>query len=236
MGRWAAASAEDKYVRSAVRITENCQRLAALHAKALHKGGADHFGEEETLEQLRVHLEAFHHGGQAEMDTQILKLTFADNSLAPDPLNSLSAEGKLGSLATLCPPSCSETVVEPPPIPEEPADLPGVTLADISDMQVRQERASRAQTPTGFIISLTQGGRCRRLHFAGGCFRIPGEHYQKYEDLGQRQPGPHEFSHRCRNCFPTQLAEQEVEDSDVDTDSDSSTSEASLASAAGATE
>ena len=224
VGRWAAAGAEDKYVRSAVRITENCQRLAALHAQAVHRGGADHFGEEETLEQLRAFLGNSHHGTQEEIEDQIRKLTFADNSLAPDPLNSLNAEGRLDTLAGHCPPSCSETVVGPPPDPE-PVDLPGVTGADIADMQVRQEKASRERTPAGFIISLTQGGRCRRLHFAGGCFRIPGEHYLQFEDLGRRHPGPHEFTHRCRNCFPAQLADQKVEDSEVDTDSDSSGSE-----------
>ena len=36
----------------------------------------------------------------------------------------------------------------------------------------------------GFIIAITQRGRLRRVHYGGGCFRKPGEHYLDGEELG----------------------------------------------------
>lgn len=67
VGRWAAKGSEDGYVRSAVRITENCKRLVAHHARASFNGGADYSGEEDTSAQLRKQLEGFHHGGLDEI-------------------------------------------------------------------------------------------------------------------------------------------------------------------------
>ena len=46
LGRWAIQGSQDTYIRTALRIVENLQRLAARHARAVWKGGADHFGEE----------------------------------------------------------------------------------------------------------------------------------------------------------------------------------------------
>ena len=48
--------AEDAYVRTAARICENCQRLAAHPARAQWQNGPDFFGEERLLEQLEFHL------------------------------------------------------------------------------------------------------------------------------------------------------------------------------------
>ena len=94
VGRWAIQSSEDTYVRIANRITENCQRFAARHAKAQFRGGPDYLGEEETLEQLRSYLSAMRHEEEA-VNEQIAKLTVADNSLPPDPIGSISAVGSL---------------------------------------------------------------------------------------------------------------------------------------------
>ena len=69
------------------------------------------------------------------------------------------------------------------------------------------------EAPKGFVISRTRGGRERRAHFVGGCFRIPGEHYRDFEDPGQRAPEAHEIKHRCKDCFPVEKAtERAVED------------------------
>ena len=56
--------------------------------------------------------------------------------------------------------------------------------------------------PRGFIVVVTQRGRLRRVHYGGGCFRKPGEHYLDWEELGGRAPEPHEFNARCLHCFP----------------------------------
>ena len=53
----------------------------------------------------------------------------------------------------------------------------------------------------------------RRAHFVAGCFRIPGEQYRDFEDLGRRAPEAHEITHRCKDCFPLEKAvERAVED------------------------
>ena len=92
IGRWALKGSEDGYVRSASRVVENCQRLASMHARASAKGGPDHFGEEETLAQLRNCLEA-------QGVDQIQRLTRATACLPPDPFGSVSAGGLLPTQA-----------------------------------------------------------------------------------------------------------------------------------------
>ena len=80
------------------------------------------------------------------------------------------------------------------------------------------EEEDKLPTPSGYIIAITQGGRFRRLHMAGGCKRYPGEHYHDWRDLGSRAPLPHEFNARCLHCFPEdkidlkELAEADVSD------------------------
>ena len=86
-----------------------------------------------------------------------------------------------------------------------------------------------APKPEGFVVSKTQGGRCRRLHFVGGCWRIPGEHYRNFVDFGQEVPADHLFNARCKDCFPAALtaeraAEEEVEGSASDGSASSSSS------------
>ena len=56
LGRWAAKGSADQYARTACRIVENLQVVAARHARASWKGGPDFFGEETTLKQLEAHL------------------------------------------------------------------------------------------------------------------------------------------------------------------------------------
>lgn len=84
VGRWAVKGSEDGYVRSAVRITENCQRLSAHHARASFNGGADDFGEEDTLAQLPKHLEGCHHGRADEIDNQLQLLATPDFKRSPE--------------------------------------------------------------------------------------------------------------------------------------------------------
>ena len=81
--------------------------------------------------------------------------------------------------------------------------------------------------PQGFVISITRGGRMRRAHFLGGCFRIPGIHYKRFESLGQRAPEPHEVTHRCLDCFPAErlsVAAVEAQDEASDSSGEASSS------------
>ena len=56
LGRWGAKGSSDKYVRTALRIIETLQGVAARAARAIHRGGPDYSGEEQTLYGLKVML------------------------------------------------------------------------------------------------------------------------------------------------------------------------------------
>ena len=56
LGRWAARGSADSYVRTALRVTENLQAAAAVHARRAFNGGPDFFGEEEILKGFEAHL------------------------------------------------------------------------------------------------------------------------------------------------------------------------------------
>ena len=99
-----------------------------------------------------------------------------------------------------------------------------------------QQEPEMVQVPPWFIMSKTMRGKCRRLHFAGGCFRMAGEHYREYEDHGQRCPDASLFTHRCKDCFPAgKVSELREEATAVISDSDC-VSESSSASSAAALE
>ena len=105
--------------------------------------------------------------------------------------------------------------------------MKGTSLQKLLDELVSEDEA-----PQGFCVSKTKGGWCRRLHFVGGCFRVPGEHYRSYESFGQKVPDSHLYDVRCRDCFPAdrvaiQKAEREAEVSDSSGASSSSSSSAS---------
>ena len=75
----------------------------------------------------------------------------------------------------------------------------------------------KVSLPAGFFVSVTRGGLCRRLHYAGFCFRVPGEHIKTFEDWGQSEPADHVYSLRCKDCFPVSAAKDiDVEASDAD--------------------
>ena len=45
--------------------------------------------------------------------------------------------------------------------------------ADLREIQAAHEDCEVSR-PTGFFVSVTRGGLCQRLHYAGFCFRVPG--------------------------------------------------------------
>ena len=250
VGRWAAKGSEDTYVRTAVRIVENCQRLAAKHAKSEFRGGPDFLGEEETLHQLAVFLRDAGVDEQAIAE-QCERLTSADFTLAPDPIVSMNSDGLLISQQLpLEEPSVSEV--------QHQAILDGnlgaaMSIADDAD-EVLEDELLKGQNLAklldsaepegqdevmGFVVSITRGGRCRRLHFVGGCFRIPGEHYKNFEGFGQSVPEDHQYNLRCRDCFPAerpavQKGERDEEGSDGGESTSGSSSSSSTAPAADA--
>ena len=82
-------------------------------------------------------------------------------------------------------------------------------------MHVEDEQSQKMQSKLSGHLDL--GGewsdRCRRLHFAGCCFRVAGEHFKVHESYDQVCPPEALYTHRCRDCFPSrQVAERKAEE------------------------
>ena len=177
------------------------------------------------------------------------RLTTADAQLDPETLASMASSGAIvlrdlaeqsvsdgvlvdsgPSLAELAADAVEEAVAEADNDEAEPIDETGGLLQALLGTQDTVD-----EPPTGFIISISMRGACRRLHFAGGCFRVAGEHYKTYESFGQSCPSAELYSHRCKDCFPNGAvaAAREEVDMEVSEGADASASSSSAASAAG---
>lgn len=217
LGRWSAKGAADVYVRAAVRISENLQRLAAAHAKKSWHGGPDFFGEEHLLKQLAAHLRA-REVSEDEVYSQTYALQVADYTLPHQPLGRALDSGAVELPEENA--SAGDGVPLDLPLPE--ANLAedndeDANNADLAELAAEPGDGDSA-LPNGFIVSVAQGARMRRLHFAGGCHLVSCEHYKVYEDFGQTCPEAHQVTARCRMCFPAEAAaaraaEQAEEDS-----------------------
>jgi len=59
------------------------------------------------------------------------------------------------------------------------------------------------ETPAGeqgYVVSLGKRD-WRRLHYIGGCSRLPGVHYLRFEFLGAERPSPEQCDDVCRQCW-----------------------------------
>ena len=169
------------------------------------------FGEEETLAKLREFIEACGVTGESA-DQQILRLTTANAHLDPTLLASMAPTGAV-LVAEVPQPSVSDEplisvadIVVESEEADQPAllDLEPPPVSDaclLASLLVTQE-LDEPEAPKGFIISISMRGLCRRLHFAGGCFGVPGEHYRLYESSDQKCPDASLYTHRCKDCFP----------------------------------
>ena len=54
---------------------------------------------------------------------------------------------------------------------------------------------------TGYVVSKSSGGRCRRLHCLDACWMKPGVHYAHYEVWGELLPQEHEITAVCKHCL-----------------------------------
>ena len=125
--------------------------------------------------------------------------------MTPEPLGSLGDKGILCFESQISA-GDSASVTEPLSLPDLEAVVESdeeMKSADLAAM-FAEHADEEATTPTGVVISLTHGGRCRRLHYTGFCFRIPGEHFLKCELCGEQEPEGHLYNLRCEDCFPAQ--------------------------------
>ena len=106
-----------------------------------------------------------------------------------------------------------------------------------NEEEMREELAravaepEEALVPPGYVVSITKGGRFRRLHYLGGCHRRPGQHFKEWTAYGLELPPLAQVDARCSDCFPGDKAKlqkkSEVPEEDFASDSASSSSSSS---------
>ena len=146
-----------------------------------------------------------------------------DTSLPTDPLGTVSASGSFNKLCSASAATSSSSAALPSLMDlaieaeseddnQELAEAEIAGVVDVAEALALQD-VVEAPSPQGFVVSHTRGGHCRRLHFAGGCFRVPGEHYRQFRAYGQDYPAEHLFDLRCKDCFPAgKVAARAVEE------------------------
>ena len=91
-----------------------------------------------------------------------------------------------------------------------------------------QARAQPEVAPWGFVVSITRGGRHRKLHHVGSCGRLPGVDYKDFEVFGDTMPENKVLGSMCQWCFGT-TALPATEASDIESFASSSSSEGEAA-------
>jgi len=89
---------------------------------------------------------------------------------------------------------------------------PTPTRSEAAEEELRREAAAQAtalpveeepslpKTEQGFVTSISRQG-WRRLHYLGGCSRIPGIHYLNFNFLGEAVPGTEDYDDVCKQCW-----------------------------------
>ena len=93
-----------------------------------------------------------------------------------------------------------------PALPHENGLIPEADLQEAEADQASAGLAEKDVPATGYVISKTCGGRCRRLHFVEACRLVPGWHYTDFEVWGEILPPEHEVSAVCKICLKNGLA------------------------------
>ena len=78
--------------------------------------------------------------------------------------------------------------------------------------------------PFGYVVSITRGGRHRKLHHVGSCRLVPGVDYKEFDVYGNVMPPLHLLNSKCHRCFGTTSLQPEVEEESAAESLDSSSS------------
>ena len=199
LGRWRAGGSTDSYVQTALRVVENVQLLAASRAQQSHAGGPDFFGEEELLNRMSKFLVA--RGWSEEAAAAVEKrLKVANYDLSPQQqLPDLPKDWSLADWSAAAEP----TGVTPDPeaaLVSSEVPVPEADLVQAFAQAIQDDRAPAAPV-RGYVISVTRGGRHRKLHHVGSCRFVPGVDYRQYEVYGDVLPDRSEMDSRCSWCF-----------------------------------
>ncbi len=204
LSAWRPRSGE-AYVRTQKEKTRIMQATVARILRA-HLGGDDPVGELGNLRGMEAHL--VQRGMTAEEAASV-------------------CEGMRqfpgASVEEILWPRVREEVAEAAPTPEPGGiEEPGPEVAPEEDVVV-------PRWSDGYVISISNGRRVRRLHRLGLCYRQPGVHYFRYEEHGTTLPNPDQYNDYCKDCWkksaPTDgVGAADHSDSGEDTSSSSSSS------------
>ena len=81
-----------------------------------------------------------------------------------------------------------------------PPPSPDAELKAAFEKALEADRAPPA-TVQRYVVSVTRGGRHRKLHHAGSCRFTAGVDYMKFEVYSDVMPGAAEVDSRCVWCF-----------------------------------
>ncbi len=176
---WLAAwkvQAGERYVRTQREQTRLAQITVARILRA-HLQGGDPVGEKANLVSLESHL-AERGMNQDDVEAVIRGVACYPGEAVDQILWPQVAE-ELGQ---------AHVHKDVPPT-SEPAEAIG------DDAEFRPRWAD------GYVISVSDNRRIRRLHKLGLCYRVPGTHYTRFEECGTELPPPESYNQYCKDCW-----------------------------------
>jgi hypothetical protein len=102
-----------------------------------------------------------------------------------------------------------------PCLPLVPVEV-GTAVPSSSGMEAPVDPGPPA---AGFVVSLTKTD-WRRLHRFGGCSRMPGVHYLRFELLGLGRPRVDQYDDFCRGCWPEAGPDEEFSDDELESETE----------------
>ena len=89
------------------------------------------------------------------------------------------------------------------PIGEVTLPTEEACMAPEEEQAAEEDEVTEEAAPSGYIVSVTSGGRKRCLHHLGRCWRKPGLHYADFEVYGDKLPPPEAYHSICKLCWPS---------------------------------
>jgi len=207
LGRWSPTTSRG-YVRTATEVVLRVQETVARRTRRDFEYKIEGFaGEQSAYLDLRRELlrrsfsEALINEQFDAMEAWTIQLASAPVEEGPaldlpEPADGVLADAglegiveplegqKAGADAPVAPPT-------PPLVSEENED---------PAPQLPVSEASEGPPTSGYVVSLSRTD-WRKLHRFGGCPRMPGVHYLRFELLGDARPGPEAYDDFCRQCW-----------------------------------
>ena len=142
--------------------------------------------------------------GWSSFDAETLKekLRVADYSLNPrEHLPDRPKDRSVTDWSAAASPS-EEVVISEENVALLPAEVPAPEAELVCAFEKALEADRAPAVPVqGYVISVTRGGRHRKLHHVGSCRCVPGVDHNEFEVYGDVMPSNAEVDSRCTWCF-----------------------------------